>query len=86
MIIQPENDAELDEINYLKSAMIQLLQLCIARCKHTVSSKQVDEDIDFLKEEIGVKFAKLFNPELWEEFENEITKMAKSMAIVKSTC
>lgn len=84
MIIQPENDAELDEINYLKSAMIQLLQLCIARCKHTVS-KQVDEDIDFLKEEIGVKFAKLFNPELWEEFENEFTKMAKSMAIVKST-
>lgn len=72
MIIQPENDEELNEINYLKAAMIQLLKLNIALEKDNALNetqvKEISENIEFLRNEIGIKFAKLFNPELWDEF------------------
>lgn len=74
MIVQPENDEELNEINYLKAAMIQLLKLNIALEKNKTLDetrvKDISEDIEFLRNEIGIKFAKLFNPELWDEFIN----------------
>ena len=72
MIIQPENDEELDEINYLKAAMIQLLKLSIALEKDKTLDetrvKEISKNIEFLRNEIGIKFAKLCNPELWDEF------------------
>ena len=74
MIIQPENDEELEEINYLKSAMIDFLKLNIALEKDKyideVRVKEISKDIEFLRAEIGTKFARLFNPELWDEFMN----------------
>lgn len=74
MIIQPENDEEFEEINYLKSAMIEFLRLSIALEKDKsideVRAKEISEDIEFLRGEIGTKFARLFNPELWDEFMN----------------
>ena len=77
MIVQPENDEELNEINYLKAAMIQLLKLNIALEKNKTLDetrvKEISEDIEFLRNEIGIKFAKLFNPELWDEFINALT-------------
>lgn len=77
MIVQPENDEELNEINYLKAAMIQLLKLNIALEKNKTLDetriKEISEDIEFLRNEIGIKFAKLFNPELWDEFINAFT-------------